>query len=220
MGTNSMSNRMGTAAVTLGLLAASPAVAVDDPSTKGTTVDIFNYAGVMNSGVKGEKEMADMVLYYQLAAQTLIPLLEMPNMCPEVKSDIAVAPGKTAPDWRSSIPVETRILTHYTDKSKRVVIGHTANAVLGSADATYVFNVSAPGAEACLDATLDGANKVFKQIDNGTDASVACNFHADLMVEQPRSVAIFANCGPSALPNNPTYDPHYYHHPGTTPKAR
>src|SRR3989338_8344061 len=108
-----MGVKLETAALILGLsMMPSPAAAIDNPSTKGTTVDIADHVGVMSSGAKGEKELADMVLYYQLAAQTLVPMLEMPNMCPGVKDGIAVKPGVATPNWGTEIPVETKILTH------------------------------------------------------------------------------------------------------------
>lgn len=206
-----------TAVLAIGLASISPAEA-KDPSTQETTVDIADYAGVMSPGKKGAKELEDMAAYYGMAAGLLIPTLEgVPSTCPGISTAVATAPGVPDPDWSKSIPVDSRILTHYKDASKREVIGHTASATLGSPNANVAFDVSKPGTEACLDRVLDQVNAVLRA---HLESPMTCNFHADLLTQQPRSLGVWVNCGPRSLPNNTTYASHYYHQAGTTPKVR
>lgn len=210
-------NIFRTAALGIALATVSPAEA-KDPSTQGTTVDITDHAGVMSSGQKGAKELQDMLINYNVAAALLIPTLEgVPKFCPGISTAVVALPGVSDPDWSKSIPVDSRILTHYKDTSKREIIGHTASATLGSSEANLAFDVSKPGMEACLDGVLDQVNTTLKA---HPESPWTCNFHADLLTEQPRSVGVWVNCGPRSLPNNTTYDSHYYHQAGTTPKMR
>lgn len=117
-------NTLRTTALALGL-AIIPSAEAKDPSTQGTTVDIADYAGVMSPGKKGKKELEEMVAYYSMAAGLLIPTLEgIPKACPGISTAVVALPGVPDPDWSKSIPVDSRILTHYKDTSKREVIGH------------------------------------------------------------------------------------------------
>lgn len=198
-------------------VAASPSFA-DEPTS---TVDIMDFNGVMSPGEKGVRELEELALYHTAAGQVLVATNTLPQVCSGVKETIVVNPNAPDPKWGASyLPILTKVLTHYSTPARTTVIGHTVHSFLADERAQVGYTVSEPGTEACVDAALGRVNQAFKDLQKDSTLASTCNVHADLLMETPRVLGVYVNCGPKTLPNNLTAHAHYYHQPGTTPKAR
>ncbi|MEK9159495.1 MAG: hypothetical protein AAB383_02070 [Patescibacteria group bacterium] len=165
------------------------------------------------AGAKGVKQGDDITLYTTMVREMLILTNKALTVgCPGLTSGIA-SNLKSIP-FGKEVPVGIEILTHYKDLLKKEIVGHTVIGSGGIEEARIVYDISNPGMQSCFQFRIDMVNSAM----SGFTEKETCNVHEDIAVEKPRSVSVFASCGPRALPNANS-DRHFFHHPGTTSRS-